>query len=102
MKLYYIVTTHFYDLLGHGPKSPNYIGRVASFMTIQHAAEHLAKLQKCYPTMKFWITEEYVLSLKFTENQGSNQPRRSETAAETSSWVSRHYPSAYSTRAQNR
>ena len=75
MKLYYIVTPHFYDLLGYSPRTPNYVGRVASFITIEHAVEHLKKLQLCYPTMNFWISEESVTILKSNGNQGSSRPR---------------------------
>jgi hypothetical protein len=64
MKLYYIVTSHFYDLFGDGPKTPNYVGRVVSFREYGRATEYLKKLQICYPTMNFWIVEENVLVLR--------------------------------------
>jgi hypothetical protein len=64
MKLYYIVTPHYYRLFGDGPQSPNYVGRVASFVRYEHAAEYLPKLQKCYPTMSFWIVEEQILVIR--------------------------------------
>jgi hypothetical protein len=67
MKLYYIVTTHFYDLLGHGSRSTHYVGRVAAFIEYQHADNYLLKLQKWYPSMNFWITEESIIILKLPE-----------------------------------